>query len=92
MFKLPEHEVTVHININKFSGNLLNEVENLSKGFSLRQSIEYCGTRDFHWEFETWSEALQAGEKLKQFINNPNFVFLEVHSNEQKQSIIHKSV
>ena len=77
MFRLPEYEVTVHVNVNDFSGGLINEIEKISGGYSLSSSTEYQGRRDFHWEFNSWNEAVLAAEKFKHLIVNVNLLILD---------------
>ena len=92
MLKLPKYEVTVHIIQNEFSKNIESKIDNLSKNYTLRQSVEYQGVRDYHWAFSVWEDAVLAGEKLKEIIVNPNCILLEVNANynDAIESIVHK--
>ncbi|MFT5276235.1 MAG: hypothetical protein ACI9J2_002779 [Saprospiraceae bacterium] len=92
MFKLPDYEVTVHIIENKFSNGIKDKIDQLSKKYTLRQSIEYQGVRDYHWAFSLWDDAVLAGEKFKAIIDNPNCILLEVNANydDSIEPIIHK--
>ena len=94
MFKLSEFEVTVHIDINEFSQNIETQINLLSKNYELIRSTEYCGRRDYHWAFNSWSDALLLGEKLKVIANNPNCILIEVHANydDNIESIFHKNL
>jgi len=47
MFKLPEFEITVHIDINEFSKSLETQINDLSKNYDLHRSTEYGGRRDY---------------------------------------------
>ncbi len=93
MFKLPEFEVTVHIDINEFSQKIETQINHLSKNHELRQSTEYCGRRDYHWAFNSWNDAVLFGDNLKVIANNPNCILIEVYANydENIESIFHKN-
>jgi len=84
MFKLPEYEITVQINVNEFNRSLEAKIKELSKGYILRQSTQYGQRRDFHWAFNTWDDAVLAGEELKEIITNPNCILFEVNSDSGK--------
>ena len=94
MFKLPEFEITVHIDINKFSKSLETQINDLSKNYDLHRSTEYGGRRDYHWAFNSWNDAVLSGEELKVIADNPNCVLIEVHTNydDKIESIFHKNL
>ena len=94
MFKLPEFEVTVHIDINEFSKSLETQINHLSKDYDLRQSTEYGGRRDYHWAYNSWNDAVLSGEELKVIADNPNCILIEVHANynDKIESIFHKNM
>ena len=92
-FRLPEYEVLIHIKVNEFSKHLEKEIESLTTTFTLEESTEDSGRRDYHWEFNTWKEAVSAGEKLKHLVTNPNLIKLKVKANyhPEIQSISYKA-
>ena len=94
MFKLPEYEITIHINVNDFSKSLESNINELSKDYNLRQSTEYGGRRDYHWGFNTWNEAVLSSEVFKEIIDNPNCILFEVHANynDTIEPIVHKNL
>ena len=79
--RLPEYEVLIHIKVNEFSKHLEKEIHLLTLTFNLEESTEDSGRRDYHWEFNTWEEAVSAGERLKHLITNPNLIKLKVKAN-----------
>ena len=92
-FRLPEYEVLIHIKVNEFSKHLEKEIESLTGTYNLEESAEDSGYRDFHWEFNTWKEAVSAGEKLKHLVTNPNLIKPKVKANyhPEIQSISYKA-
>lgn len=79
--RLPDYEVIVHIKRNSFSEKLEKEILLVASTYYLEESTEYHGVKDYHWAFESWDEAVKAGEELKRFINNPNLSLLRVKAN-----------
>ena len=94
MFRLPEYDVTIHVNVNGFSGGLISEIEKISIGYLLASSTEYEGRRDFHWEFNSWNEAVLAAEKFKHLIVNINLLILVVSApyDASLEAIIYKDL
>ena len=92
MFRLPDYEVVVHILYNDFGKKLENDILSESSSYALDESTEYQGTKDYHWAFTSWEEAVKAGERLKKFINNPNLWLLRVKANYDNtiETITHK--
>ena len=80
MFKLPDYEVVIHIQMSEFSASLEKEIEIISKDLSLDKSTEYCGQKDYHWAFETWESAAATLERFKHLVNNPNLLMLQACS------------
>ncbi len=39
------------------------------------------GTKSYHWIVPSWIEAVVLGGKLKEFIGNPNLIFLKIKAN-----------
>lgn len=92
MFKLPDYEVVIHINENSFSASLKNEIEKIGSVYALHGSTEYQGRRDFHWEFQSWNEAVLAAENFKHLIDNPNLIMLIVSTPHGEETIIYKDL
>jgi len=90
--RLPEYEVSVHIRYNEFGKKLEKDLLMATSTYVLDASTEYQGVKDFHWTFESWQEAVRAGENLKEFVNNPNLLLLLVkaNNNETIKPIYHK--
>lgn len=90
--RLPDYEVVVHIKSNMFSEKLEKEIRLVTSAYDLDETTEYQGVKDYHWAFESWREAVQAGEELKRFVNNPNLLLLRVKANydESITPITHK--
>ncbi len=91
-FNLPEYEVIIHIKVNEFSKYLEKEIESLTSDFDLEESTDSLDHRDYHWQFNTWKEAVAAGERLKCLVTNPNMELLKVKANyhPEIQPILHK--
>jgi len=45
------------------------------------EAIEIEDKRVHHWTIPTWEETLEIGDKLKQFTENPNLIFLKLKAN-----------
>ena len=90
--RLPDYEVVVHIKSNTFSEKLEKEILLVTSAYDLEENTEYQGVKDYHWAFESWREAVQAGEELRRFVNNPNLLLLRVKANydESITPITHK--
>jgi len=90
--KIPNYEVVIHICHNNFSSSLQSEINNLSKEFMLDELTEHAGVIDYHWSFSSWTAAINAGEKLKRLIDNPNLILLKVKANYDAtlESVVHK--
>lgn len=93
-FSLPEYEVIIHIKMSEFSKYLEKEIESLTSDFELEESTESPHHRDYHWQFNTWKEAVAAGEQLKCLVTNPNIELLKVKANDHPeiQPIVHKDI
>jgi hypothetical protein len=93
-FRLPEYEVVIHIKVSKFSKKLEDEIESLTSDFELEESTGDAHHRDYHWQFNTWEEAVAAGEHLKRLSTNPNLELLKVKANYHPaiQPIIFKDI
>jgi hypothetical protein len=93
-FKLPDYEVLIHIKYNEFGKKLVDKILAETVSYVLDESTEYQGVIDFHWAFESWDDAVQAGELLKKFCPNPNLLLLKIKANynEGIKPIIHKDL
>ena len=93
-FKLPDYEVMIHIQYNKFGKKLENEILLETLLYELDESTEYQGIKDFHWAFGSWDEAVRAGEILRKFCDNPNLLLLKVKANYNENiiDIVHKDL
>ncbi len=83
--KLPDFEVMLHLQYNDFGKQLEKEILKETALFFLEESTKYQGAKDFHWSFDSWSEAVEAGNILKQFCNNPNVLLLKIKANYQPE-------
>mgnify|MGYP001485534471 CR=1 FL=1 len=92
--RLPEYEVLIHIKVSAFSKNLEREIESLTAEFDLEENTGDTNHRDYHWQFNTWEEAVAAGEHLKHLVTNPNLELLKVKANyhPEMQPICHKDI
>ncbi len=93
-FKLPDYEVIIHLHYNDFGKKLEKEILSVYSSYELDESTEYEERKDFHWAFESWEEAVQAGELLKEYCPNPNLLLLKVKANcnEKIKPIVHKDL
>jgi len=92
--KLPDYEVIILLHYNEFGKKLEKDIFSESSSFKLNESCEYQEEKDLHWEFQTWDEAVQAGEFLNKFCSNPNLLLLKVKANynEEIQPIVYKDL
>jgi hypothetical protein len=81
MFKLPDYEVVIHIRQNPFGEQLEKEILSETAAYVLDESTEYHGVKDYHWSFSSWNEAVEAANKLKKYIDNPNLLLLRAKAN-----------
>ena len=81
MFRLPDYEVVIHIRQNLFGEQLENKILSETATYVLDESTEYQGVKDYHWSFSSWNEAVEAAEKLKKYIDNPNLLVLRAMAN-----------
>jgi|GEM_PF-2213345 len=93
-FTLPEYEVMIHIKVSAFSKYLEQEIESLTSDFDLEESTGGDHSRDYHWQFKTWKQAVAAGELLKCLVTNPNITLLKVKANyhPEIEPIVHKDI
>jgi hypothetical protein len=61
------------------------EIESLTATYDLEETTEDSEYGDYHWKFNTWAEAVSAGEKLKHLITNPNLIKFKVKSNSHPE-------
>ncbi len=80
-FKLPDYEIIVWIDNNDFGEKLEKEILFITKNFEIYEEIVVEDKRVHHWIIPTWEEAIETGDKLKQFIENPNLIFLKLKAN-----------
>jgi len=94
LFRLPDYEVLIHIRYNAFGKKLEQDILQEMAAFNLDESAEYQGVKDYHWAFESWSEATAAGERLRRYVDNPNLLVLRVKANydESIETISHKDL
>jgi hypothetical protein len=79
--KLPDFEVLIHIQYNDVGKMLEDKILLETASYNLDESIEYQGLKSFHWSFDTWEEAVSAGDVLKKFCENPNLILLKAKAN-----------
>ena len=79
--KLPDFEVLIHIQYNDFGKMLEDQILLETASYNLDESIEDQGMKSFHWSFETWEEAVSAGNVLKKFCENSNLILLKAKAN-----------
>jgi hypothetical protein len=90
MLKLPDYDVIVWLDANKFGKKLEEEILS-SIDITPYESFESDGVLDIHWGFETWDEAVIFSNKLKRFFNNPNLIFLKASNLKNiEASIVYK--
>lgn len=78
---LPDFELIVWINYNEFGKNLEKEILPITKDLIIFEEIDKNGTKSYHWIVPSWIETLVIGGKLKEFIGNPNLIFLKIKAN-----------
>ena len=92
---LPIYAVVIHVAMNAFSKGLINEIESIAKDYELDElSDSESGIRNYLWAFETWEDAVAAGEKFMHLSPNPNLLMLRVTSfyDATKKAISHKDL
>jgi predicted transglutaminase-like protease len=80
--KLPDHEIIVWIKNNDFGKKLEKEILPITKGLEIYDDIKTEDRRVYHWIVPSWLETLVFGGKLKEFIGNPNLIFLKLKAND----------
>jgi len=80
-FKLPDYEIIVWINNNRFGEKLEQELLLITNNLEIYEEIETEDKRVHHWVVQSWFEALEVGSKLKPLVDNPNLVFLKLKAN-----------
>ena len=92
---LPNYAVVIHVVLNPFSKELINEIESIAKGYELDELTDSKnGVRNYLWDFKTWEDAVAAGEKFTHLVPNPNLQMLRVTSyyDATKKAISHKDL
>lgn len=79
--KLPDYEIIVWIDYNDFGKRLEKEIWPVTERLQVDEEIEKEGIKYYHWVVPSWMETLILGGKLKQFIDNPNLIFLKLKAN-----------
>ncbi len=80
-FKLPDYEIIVWIDYNAFGEKLEKKILPIIQNLEIFEEIEREGRKVYHWTIPAWEETLIIGDKLKQFIENPNLIFLKLKAN-----------
>ncbi len=80
-FKLPDYEIIVWIDYNAFGEKLEKKILPIIQNLEIFEEIEREGRKVYHWTIPAWEETLISGDKLKQFIENPNLIFLKLKAN-----------
>jgi len=79
--KLPDFEIIAWINNNDFGKKLKNEILITTKDLGIDEHSENQEKIVYHWIVPSWLETLVLGGKLKEFIGNPNLIFLKIKAN-----------
>lgn len=79
--RLPDYEVLIHMQYNEFGKRLEEKILIETASYFLDESMEYEGTKSFHWGFDTWEEAVSAVNALKKYSDNPNLILLKAKAN-----------
>ncbi len=80
-FKLPDYEIIIWINYNAFGKKLEKKILPITQNLEIYEEIEREGRKVSHWTIPTWEETLIIGDKLKEFTENPNMIFLILKAN-----------
>ena len=87
---MPNYDVIVWLNYNKFGEKLENEILS-SVEIEPYDKNEYDGILEMHWGFETWDDAIRFSKYLQKFVKNPNVIFMKVSNiNNSDASIVYK--
>ena len=78
---LPDFELIVWINYNDLGKKLEKEILPETNHLIIYEEIEDEEVKSYHWEVPSWIETLVMGGKLKEFIENPNLIFLKIKAN-----------
>ena len=81
MFELSEYEIIIWIDYNAFGEKLEKKILPIMQNLEIYEEIEREGRKVSHWTIPTWEETLTIGDKLKQFTENPNIIFLKLKAN-----------
>jgi len=53
----------------------------ITQNLEIYEEIEREGRKVSHWTIPTWEKTLIIGDKLKEFTENPNMIFLKLKAN-----------
>ncbi|MCK5164135.1 MAG: hypothetical protein KAQ72_10465 [Desulfobacula sp.] len=79
--KLPDFEIIVWINNNDFGGKLKNGIFAITKDLEVYDYSEAKDKIVYHWVVNSWIQTMVLGGQLKDFIGNPNLIFLKLKAN-----------
>ncbi|MBU1341525.1 MAG: hypothetical protein KKE44_03765 [Proteobacteria bacterium] len=79
--KLPDFEIIAWIINNEFGKKLENEMSTITKDLGIDDYSENQDKIVYHWIVPSWLETLVLGGKLKEFVGNPNLIFLKIKAN-----------
>jgi hypothetical protein len=87
---LPDYDVIIWINHNKFGEKLEKDILS-SVDIEPYDRNEYDDFLDMHWGFENWYDALKFADNLLKFHKNPNVIFMKAsNSKNPDASIVYK--
>jgi hypothetical protein len=90
MSNLPDYDVIIWINYNKFGEKLEKDILS-SVEIEPYDRNEYDDFLDMHWGFENWYDALKFADNLLKFHKNPNVIFMKAsNSKNPDASIVYK--
>jgi len=90
MSLLPDYDVIVWLNCNKFGEKLEKDILS-SVEIEPYDKSEYDGVLDMHWGFETWDDAIRFSKYLQKFVKNPNLIFMKASDIKNSDvSIVYK--
>ncbi len=78
---LPDFELIVWLNYSDFGKKLEKEILPITKGLMINEEMDENGTKSYHWIVPSWLETVVLGGKLKEFVGNPNLIFLKIKAN-----------
>lgn len=79
--KLPDYEIIVWISNNDFGKRLEKEILSITKDLEVYDNVEREGQKIYHWTVTSWIQTMVLGGQLKDFIGNPNLIFLKLKAN-----------